>query len=241
MRAIDTMDRFYSRLSGEIGEAVDKHLLANGWQINATIEAVRPICPTVAWVDAKNPNKRARIVGALIGHSVAHHRALCAPRIWGTVCKGMNAVIDLFPLLEGEKPIEERFSEDENPFIESSRSLDLAVSRSMRFVVSQPPLVQIQFFEAYTKALRKGSVTIDGSGVAESTRTSAYQLIAAFGPLLRLRCSSVHDVHRFLVAMLGSQRAGTIKRTEAVCKSLNMRLRSSGRPVKAALNTPEAS
>jgi hypothetical protein len=105
----------------------------------------------------------------------------------------------------------------------------------MRYPSRQSKAEQIQFFDGYTKALRRGSITSMARGVGETTRTEAYLLIAAFGPILRVRCHSVHDVHRFLEEMMGRQRAGAIKRTEEICKSIELRFRSPGRPSRIAL------
>jgi len=233
MEVVGLMDRFYTDLFGECGDKIERHLLGEGWQMNATLESVKPMFPTVRWSADKNPNTRARLVGALVGHSVAHYQALCDADAWDFVCKGFNALMTAFS--SEDHPDLEPLSADDNFFTLNRLVFEETLERALGLAARQPRLLQGQFFKAYVNSLCIGSITPDIRPIRESTRTRAYQVIAEFGPLIRLRCDSVHAVHRFLVEMLGKQRAGDFKRTEAICKTLKMKFRAkAGRPSKAS-------
>jgi hypothetical protein len=229
MRVVDRMDRFYTRMFGEISEIMDQYLFEDGWQIKATIEGVKGFTPTLHWPKAHLPQARAKFVGGLLGHSVSHFETLCQPKSWVFFCDAFNTIFDLSERLSGEAT-EERFDHDENLFALEHRRFLTASSSSLRIAGQQCVAEQKAFFEGYTKALKKGSITIDLKGKGGTLRTQAYQMVAIFGPLLRLHANSVHDVHRFLVKMMGKQRAGDIKRTEGICRAIGMRFRSPGRP-----------
>lgn len=237
VRVVDRMDRFYTKLFGEAGDEIERNLLREGWQTLATMESIKPMYSTLQWPKDGKFHARAKFVGGLLGHSVAHYEALCKPRVWAVICDGLNKLNEI-AVLAGSTV--ETFDVDENPFEEAEPRFQSAIAGAMRYPAKQSVFEQANFFEGYTKALRRGALNIHAKGVAESLRTPAYQLIAAFGPLLRIHCRSVHDVHRFLERMLGPQKAGTIKRTEALCTSINMRFRTAGRPprISVGANTP---
>lgn len=229
MRVVDRMDRFYTKFFGELGDAIEEHYLKEGFQFLATVESIKPIFSSLHWPKDGKLNAKAKFVGGLLGHTVAHYNAMCHPRVWQLVCNGFNKLGELML----DKPdVFERLKADENPYIEALPKFNSAMASAMRYPSRQSPAEQIQFYEGYTKALRKGSLTLNARGSGETTRTTAYQLIAAFGPILRLRCHSVHDVHRFLVSMMGRQQAGDIKRTEGICKTIHLRFKDAGRPSK---------
>lgn len=234
MRVVDRMDRFFTKLFGDLGDEIERNFLREGWQTLATLEGVKPMFSTLHWPKTGMLHARARFVGGLLGHTVAHYEAMCDPRIWDLVCRGINKLTDL-KFTEDDVAFEP-LGPDDNPFVEAELQFHSAMATAMRYPSRQPKTEQVNFFEGYTRALRRGSITIDLRGVGESTRTPAYQLVAAFGPILHLHCNSVHDVHRFLEAMMGKQRAGTIKRTESLCTSINLRFRPSGRPKKTVLD-----
>jgi hypothetical protein len=154
---------------------------------------------------------------------------MCEPQAWAFITHNLNAFSEVCAKLYGSTDTD-RLSEDENPFWDKRNAFLSAVGHSLRIASRQSRLEQATFFEAYAKALRKGSLNIDLKPVAATTRTPAIQIIAVFGPLLRLHFRSVADVHRFLVKSLGSNRAGDIKRTEDICKKLGMKFRPAGRP-----------
>lgn len=223
------MERFYDKFFGDLGNAIEEQMLQEGWQRLAAIEGIKPITSTLHWPKKGLPVARAKFVGGLMGHAVSHHQAMCSPKLWGLVCDSLNT---LAAILLGENAEWEHLEADENPFVNATPQFNAATTSVMRIASRQSVIDQTHFFEGYAKALRRGSVTINAKGVGETTRTSAYQLIAAFSAVIHLHCHSVHDVHRFLERMLGRQRAGTIKRTEAICKSIGLRLRPAGRPEK---------
>lgn len=227
MRVVDRLDRFYSKLFGEFGDDCERNLLREGWQRLATLESIKPMFSTLQWPKDDRTNARAKFIGGLLGHSVAHYETICDPRVWRVCCNALNRLAEIVPLFGSEF---EPLSVDENPYVEAEPQFNSAIAGAMRYPAKQSRIEQAIFFEGYTKALRRGSINMNARGVAETTRTSAYQLIAAFGPLLSIHCRTVHDVHRFLEKMMGAQRAGSIKRTEAICKSIDMRLRGAGRP-----------
>ncbi len=227
MRVVNRMDRFYSKLVGELGDTLEEKYLEKGWQELATIEGIKPMFWTMQWPKNQKDYAKARFIGGVLGHSVAHYEAMCDPRLWRKVCDGLNT---LFELLVVKPDDFEGLDPEENPFVEALPQFNCAVASAMRYPLRQPSGEQVMFFEGYAKALRGGSITLDGKGVGGSTRSSAYQLIAMFGPQLKMHCRSVHDVHRFLERMLGRARAGTIKRTESMCKVIGMRFRGPGRP-----------
>jgi len=235
---INRMERFYTKLYGQEFDALLNPLLEDGWQLKATMESVKPIASTVQWNSIKKPNAMARYLGGTIGHSVSHYRALCKKGVWESLCNRWNpcweAIFEELPeTKEGEddRHLEDGlWSHDKNPFKDSYSKFQTALNCTLKHASAQTEPEQIQFFEAYAKALRKGSLTAEGYGVAPSPRTSAYQILALFGPILRLQMNSVHDVHRFLEKVMGKQRAGTVKRTEEICRYLGLRFRSRGRP-----------
>ena len=231
MRIVDRMLLFYNRFFSEIAEDLDRHYLTHGWQLKATLESAKPFTPTLFWPKEGKIKARAKFIGGLLGHSIAHYEALCAPELWSHYCQTLNAIFDHGEEISGASP-DFRFTEDENPFLEELSAFRSALACCLRIAAHQDMDEQIHFFEGYTKALRSQSITAEGKGVKESTRTGAYQLIAIFGPSLKLHMHSVHDVHRFLEKMMGKYRAGSIKRTEAICKSIGMKFRSAGRPPK---------
>ncbi len=229
MRIVDRMDRFYTRFFGELAELIDKNFLADGWQLRATMESVKAFTSTIIWPKSDKFVARAKFLGGLLGHSVAHYEAFSSHETWACVCRAFNSVIEIGERISGEASAE-RFDEHENPFVDERRRFLSAVEYCHRLVVRQGGIEQVVFFEAYSKALRKGSITHDARCVGGSSRIQAYQLIAAYGPLLKLHLRSVADVHRFLVKTMGVNQAGDIKRPEAICKSLQMKFRASGRP-----------
>ena len=229
LKIIDRMDRFYTRFFGELAEVIDRNFLADGWQLRATMESVKAFTPTIIWPKKDKFVARAKFLGGLLGHSVAHYEAFSSHETWACVCRAFNSVIEIGEGISGEASTE-RFEEDENPFVDNHRRFLSAVEYCHRLVVRQGGIEQVVFFEAYSKALRKGSITRDAKCVGGSTRTRAYQMIAAYGPLLKLHLGSVADVHRFLVKTMGVNQAGDLKRTESICKALQMKFRSVGRP-----------
>ncbi len=229
MRMIDRMHRFYGVFFGDLSEAIDEHYLKEGWQLNASLESLKPITSTLHWPKEGKVNARARFIGGLLGHSVSHYEALCQPETWKVVSHWIAVIEDLTARISGN-PKEESTSQDSNPFLDHRRSFQSAVGQCVRIASKQSPEEQIQFFEGYAKALRRGSLTVDARPVAETTRTTAFQVIALFGPVLSLHVRSVADVHRFLEKCLGANRAGGLKRTEEICKALGMKFRGSGRP-----------
>ncbi len=232
MLVVDRLDCFYSKLFGEIEDGFEEKLLEEGWQLRATIEAIKPMYSTLHWPKEGKIHARAKLVGGLLGHSMAHYHALCDQKVWDYICDIFEKLCSLINL---DLKDEEKIKKDENPFLDAKSKFDSAVVSAMRHALRQSVGEQAMFFEGYTKALRRGAITKDVKGVAETTRTPAYRLIAVCGPLFRDQWSSVHDVHKFLIIMLGKQRAGEIKRTENVCKSIKMRFRSAGRPSKTEL------
>jgi hypothetical protein len=229
MRVILRMERFYENFFGELGDAIEERVLQEGWQRLATIEGIKPLTSTLHWPKKGKVNARAKFIGGLVGHTVSHHHAMCQPKLWGLVCEAFN---QLGAILLGGLDESDRLEADENPFVDATPQFNAAITGVMRIASRQSLPEQTLFFEGYSKALRRGSVTVNAKGVGETTRTSAYQLIAAFSPVIQGHCRSVHDVHRFLERMLGRQRAGTIKRTEAICQTIGLRLRAAGRPEK---------
>jgi len=230
MRVVDRIDRFYSRFFGEVGDAIEKKLLQDGWPTLATMQGIKSIMPTVHWPKDGKFYPNAKCIGGLLGHTVAHYEKMCDPRVWKIVCDGFNNLCDLLLDPQGDG---ERMAEDENPFVEALPQFRSAIASAMRYPSRQSVREQRLFFEGYTKALGKGSLTMTARGVGETTRTTAYQMIAACGPILGVHWRSVHDVHRFLVRMLGRQRAGDIKRTEGICNTIGLRFRNAGRPPSA--------
>ena len=228
MQIVDRMDRFYDEFFGELSHAIDEHYLKDGWQFNATLQAIKPVTSTLHWPKLGKIKARARFIGGLLGHSVAHYEALCQPKTWSIISRSFNVLLEFEARLSGTNidPVEA----DENPFLDELPAFQSALGCCVKIASRQSRDEQVQFFEGYAKALRKGSLTLDGRPVGESTRTTAFQLIAVFGPVLRLHLRSVGDVHRFLERCLGSNRAGSLKRTEAICKTLGMKFRGSGRP-----------
>lgn len=229
MRIVNRMDRFYAKFFGDLSDEIDKHFLADGWQLNASLESIKPMTSTVHWPKSGKVNARARMIGGLLGHSVAHYEALCHPKTWAFVADSINVLIDFAARVPGSIK-EDHISPNENPFLDELPAFQSALGFCIRLASKQSREEQIQFFEGYSKALRRGSLTIEARPVGETTRTTAFQVLALFGPLLRLHLRSVGDVHRFLVKALGPSRAGSLKRTEALCKALEIKFRSPGRP-----------
>jgi len=235
-RVVVRIDRFYSNFFGELGDAIEEHYLKEGFQFLASMESIKPFFSTLYWPKDGQLNATAKFIGGLLGHTVAHYDMMCHPKVWQFVCKGFNQLGELML----EKPgAFERLKENKNPFVNALPKFNSVMASVMRYPSRQSIAEQIQFYEGYTKALRRGSLTLNARGSGETTRTTAYQLIAVFGPILRLRCHSVHDVHRFLVRVLGQSRAGDIKRTEGICKTIHLRFKDSGRPSKF-IQTPNS-
>jgi hypothetical protein len=239
------MERFYTAFYGNVMNDAAEVFLEDGWQLRATMETVRPIASTVQWPKDGKLNAKARSLGGVLGHSVAHYHTLCDSTTWRAICERWNTAIELIlaKLLPSEDGVgelgvkleEARLDPDKSPFAAERTEFNKAIACVLRHVAGRSTAEQLHFFEGYTKALRRGSLDTQGNPKGGTTRTPAFQLIAMFGPMIRLHCRSVHDVHRFLEAILGRSRAGTVKRTEAICKSLGMRFRSRGRP---SLKTP---
>lgn len=229
--AVDRMDKFQNLLWPGLGKLVDEWFLVDPWQEKVATESVKPVTPTVKWSKGKvNPARLPDLSGALIGHTVSHHLSMCQPEIWEPFSRGWNdlvAKLSSFPALAGLKDL--AFEESENPFAESLLEFEKALGSVMRLAVSQSLSDQAEFFAAYSKALKRGSVGMDGKGVAMGTRTASYQLIMAFGPIIRQHCESVGDVHRLLVALLGPSIAGDRKRTEETCKTIGLKFKGPGR------------
>jgi hypothetical protein len=226
----DWLDAFSDKVLGPDANRIADEMLEDGWQRQTTLEAFKPMSPTLEWPKkGEEIEDRARFIGGLVGHAVAHQNAMCEPSIW-------KLVGDAQQILQPTEKVSNCGDGDgayDNPFLRRMPSFRAMLAKVMRSVSRQSATDQIQFFRGYTKALEKGALTAQAKGVEETTRTSAYQLLAAFGPVLKDEWKSVHDVHRFLEHFLGPQRAGDAKRTEAICKSIGLKFRGPGRPSKS--------
>ena len=229
--AVDRMDKFQNLLWPGLGKLVDEWFLVDGWQEKAATESVKPATPTVNWPKGKmDPARLPRFSGALVGHTVSHHLTMCQPEMWGPLCREWNeavAKLSSVPALAGLNDLV--LEESKNPFAESLLEFEKVVGSVMRLAVSQSVTDQAEFFAAYSKALKCGSVGTDGKGVAMGSRSVAYQLIMFFGPIIRLYFKSVGDVHRLLVRLLGPSLAGDRKRTEEICKTIGLKFKGPGR------------
>src|ERR1035437_4790729 len=173
MRVVDRMLRFYDRIFSDVAEDLDKYFLTEGWQLKATLESTKPMTPTLFWPKEDKIKARAKFVGGLLGHTVAHYEALCSQEIWSYICRTLNALADYFEDISGERT-DDRLRDNENPFLEELPAFRSALGCCFRIAAHQTQGEQIQFFEGYAKALRAGSITINIKGVRESTRTAAY-------------------------------------------------------------------
>ncbi len=226
-RIIDRFERFYIGFYGSEQIVSEDDIESGGWLHKALIEFVKPIAPSVHWASFATSNAKAKFAGGLTGHLVSHYRTLCRPEVWAKFVDSLRIIHEVLIKLGADdiEPIED----EENPFLQAKTRFDFVLSNAFREFARQSVTHQAIFFEGYTKALRRGSVTSNCNGVGQTTRTSAYIWIVLLSPIIRDVCRSVHDVHKILRALLG-QSAGDIKRTESICKRIGLRYRSAGCP-----------
>lgn len=230
MEVADLMDQYYTDIFGDSAEDLERHYLADGWQTLASMHSTKSFFSTIQWVSSGKEIARAKFVGGALGHAVSHHRTMCNDRIWRTCCKALNALsqVQAEHGIDYKSPV--MMSADRNDFLSTTPQFNHAVGRAMELASKQAKLPQAIFFEAYAKALRKGTVDEHARGTGQTSRSNAYQIVSAFGPMISIKCHSVHDVHRFLVKMMGKSMAGEVKRTEALCKKIGLKFRAPGRP-----------
>ncbi len=228
---LDRLQDFIDESFGEEFRLIDEKMLEPGWQLKATINAFAPMYSTVQLPRDGKLEMNASFIGGLLGHLASHMDGLSGPVFWGALtdaCKILASASapEARPALEG-------IARGQNPFPEIRAKLQEQILEALCCVLAQSDKEQADFFAAYSKALRCGSITEDGKGVAETTRTPAYKLIAILGPSMKEQWRTISDVHKLLVRLLGRERAGDLKRTEKICAFLGLKLGPSGRPPKS--------
>ena len=108
------------------------------------------------------------------------------------------------------------------------------MQKCFKIVMQQDLRDQRMFFDGFNAALKKGTITKNGELVGIGSATLIYFALAMTGDKrLRENIGSVHELHRRLVKMFGSNAIGDLKRVEKMCQRIGLHFRKPGRPKKA--------
>jgi hypothetical protein len=96
-----------------------------------------------------------------------------------------------------------------------------AVRRCLAIACEAPGEDCAQFFDGFSRALTKGSITARGRLAGATDATEFYILVVYLGPLLKQGLRSMGEFHDFCVALWGP-RAGDRKTTEKRCQRIRL-------------------
>lgn len=165
-------------------------------------------------------------VGAIIGHQ-------CAVGVW--MMEWLGAQLKE-PADEANSEITDEQIEQGHEFItklhdEWYMALRRLAKRALASCVDQSYPDMRDFLSAYSTAFARKPSNFKYDSFGNSA-FEVYILMLSHWPMVE-GLNSVHQLHEVLAIVLGSQRAGQLKRTEKICQRIGLSYRKPGRPKKA--------
>ena len=268
--AIDWKDRGMGRIAAafsEIDDDEEDEIFETEVGRNSLLQSLRILIPTVDFPAFENGVSAAQL-GALSGHlrgltrlfdsilanverncdkavegarSLSDKKEAIVEQVSPESQQGVSEYIDGV-ILGGEAA--EGFAEVFRDIVGIKPRLEEAIGECLQAALDQGEPETGQFLTAFTKAFGATTVDSEGNVVSGNLKTAPiYTWIFCLLPVLRSTVSSVPELHRMLVRLVGDEKVLSSdesslewdkdRRTvEGVCKQLNLSFRKRGRPKK---------
>lgn len=210
------------------------------WVPRIWFELTKLMFPTMKTDDYKESG--VRFAGAILGHSRSvlndfekNLEKLAQTLAWldKELRRKLNAKAYKRLEAEGEKfkPVMERlFGQIEKTLIRK----DKAIKSALRIASEQTFEEQVDFFDAYSRALKAKIYDEQGRPRYEklSSTTTIYVLMVVYWKVIAKDIRAVPVLHEWLCRIVGRTQVGDLDRTKGICRRFGIVLTHRGRPRK---------